>query len=220
MAHPWKTLWQFLNKRVQWPNQFLEWLKSIDGLMLAIATGVLAWIAFWQWAALDHTDTTLRNTLIASNRAWIGQLGMDTIGKVNDKNDLIVKVYYSNTGKSPAFNMNTSFLSGTVPIPGGSNVSRPTAVGPNRTCEGLMPNRDGAAAFPDLGSHWMESVIRRQDIDPSVLVNKGALYVQGCFVYETMNEIHRTWFCNIAYIDEAYSAQSQTLDCKDGRGAD
>ena len=174
--------------------------------MLAIATGVLAWIAFWQWAALDHTDTTLRNTLIASNRAWIGQLGMDTIGKVNDKNDLIVKVYYSNTGKSPAFNMNTSFLSGTVPIPGGSNVSRPTAVGPNRTCEGLMPNRDGAA-IPNSGSHWMESVIRRQDIDPFSFGQQRCIVCPGMLL-STIKKCNGRGFA-ISLIDECLT-QSKT----------
>jgi hypothetical protein len=215
-----RTLWQLLNRRVQWPRRLIEWLKSIDSLLLAIATIALAWIAFWQWAALEKTDFTLRNTLVASNRAWIKSSDMNTLGDINGQNDLKIELYFSNVGKGPATSLNSSFKAGTAVIPDGWDPTLPLAVGPNHTCDGLLPNYDGLAVFPDAPTqHWVQSIIYRKTILPSVLVNKGALIVQGCFVYETMNEIHKTWFCHFAYINGQFSTISKTVQCKDGQGA-
>jgi hypothetical protein len=213
-----KTLWLLLNRRVQWPNRFLQWLKSIDSLMLALATIALAWIAFWQWTALDKTDTTLRSTLVASNRAWIKQSGINVTGDINGQGDLKVEVYYANVGKSPAININQSFFAGAVPVQDVSNLR--IEVGPNHTCDDLAPDRSGRATFPDpSGREWVVTVIYISLILPYVPTNHGALFLQGCFVYETMGEIHKTWFCDVAYINGILSTTSQTPDCKDGHGA-
>lgn len=215
-----RTLWQFLNRRVQWPNRFIKWLKSIDSLMLAVATVALDWIAFWQWAALDHTDKTLKDTLVAANRAWIKVSGMNTLGDIRDQNDFKADIYYDNVGKGPATSANASFNGGTAPFPDGFDFSMPVSVGPNHTCDGLLPDRNGLAIFPDIGEkQFLNTTIPRKIILPSVILNKGALYVQGCFAYETMNEMHKTWFCFIAFMNGQSSTLSKTVQCKDGQGA-
>jgi hypothetical protein len=215
-----ETLWQFLNRRVQWPNRIIRWLKRIDSLLLAIATVALAWIAFWQWSALDKTDTTLRDTLVAANRAWIEASDMNTLGDIRDQHDLKIEQYYSNVGKSPATSLSSAFYAGTVALPDGWDDTLPIAVGPNHACDGLLPDHEGLAVFPDASTkQWSNSVIYRKLILPTVLVNKGALFLQGCYVYETMNTIHKTWFCHIAYVNGHFSTEGRTVKCKDGQGA-
>jgi hypothetical protein len=50
-------------------SRTIKFLKAIDSLILAIATVILAWIAYWQWQALNSSDQTLKDTLVAANRA-------------------------------------------------------------------------------------------------------------------------------------------------------
>jgi hypothetical protein len=155
---------------------------------------------------------------------------MNTIGDIKDQSDLKIELYYSNIGKSPAINLNSSFYGGTATFPEGwdpflpatlpNDPFLPIAVGPNHTCDGLLPSCDGLVVFPDASTkQWIESVIYRKTILPSILVNKGVLFLEGCFVYETMNEIHKTWFCLIAYADGQLSTVSKTVQCKDSQGA-
>ncbi len=47
--------------------KMISCLKSIDSLILAIATIFLAWIAYWQWETLEKADDTSR----AVNRAFV-----------------------------------------------------------------------------------------------------------------------------------------------------
>jgi hypothetical protein len=73
---------------------FAKLVHHIDehaNLILAIATGALVWIAIGQWRVLDHTDITLHETLIASNRAWITPLGVEAI---DSDNSIRIRIQY------------------------------------------------------------------------------------------------------------------------------
>ena len=115
--------------------------------------------------------------------------------------------------------MRQVFVGATVPNPSALNYDA-ISVGENKTCEGLRPEA-GTLVFPNPARQtWIDTVFLRKNILPAARANFGALFVQGCFAYETMNEIHRTWFCMVLYRNGQFASRNSTTFCKDGQGAD
>ena len=204
-------------------------LKYFEGLITAVSTVLLtcatigfAFAAYWQWAALAHTDETLSKTLIDSNRAWLSIPAISASGQLTGKEDIPVEIYVQNVGKSPALKVNKSFLVGTI-----TNTSKfganAISVGRNEACDGLYPDDGGVVFFEDsLGvvPHKTSTSVGKQYILPSVQNNDGVLYVKGCFAYETMHEVHHTWFCAVVYRNGQFANLNAWEPCKDGQGAD
>jgi hypothetical protein len=197
-------------------------LKKVDALITAIATvllalitAILALIAYWQ-----YTDTTLREALVASNRAWIASSGISVTGQIDDDKDFTVNVYYTNVGKGPALKMNQYFSVGTAPIP--TNDVEPISAGLNATCDGLRPKAERTVVFPSTQhGGWINTTIGRAVfLTPAVKANKAAIYLQGCLSYETMQQVHKTWFCYAIYRNGTFATQNVTVLCADGNGAD
>jgi len=197
-------------------------LKKVDALitavatvLLAVITAILAQIAYWQ-----YTDTTLRETLVASNRAWLAATGDAVEGQINDDKDLTVKVYYSNVGKGPALKVNQFLFAGTTSNP--TSEFEGVSAGRNATCDGLKPREERTVVFPSAQHNgWINTTLdRAKFVTPAVKANKAAIYVQGCFVYETMRQNHWTWFCHVIYRNGSFAMQNSTGLCSDGNGAD
>ena len=196
-------------------------LKKADGLITGIATvllaaitAMLAQIAYWQ-----YTDTTLRETLVASNRAWLAPTGLAVRGQIDGDKDLDIDVHYANVGKGPAIKVKLIFAGGTIP-----NLADPLipAAGPNSTCAGQQTDPGGPVVFPNTPNNnwWNSTIIPRTLLTQSVKDNKAVLYLQGCLIYETMKEVHHTWFCQFVYRNGKLASQAATSHCKDGNGAD
>jgi hypothetical protein len=73
----------------------IEWLNGINGLLTAVATLLVALIAW-------NTDTTLRNTLIAANRAWVMPASAFLDSAPVFGKSWGYHVRYGNVGKEPA----------------------------------------------------------------------------------------------------------------------
>ena len=195
-------------------------LKKIDSLITALVTALLAaitlalaFIAYWQ-----YSDTRLHESLVANNRAWIAPEGAIASGDVGGKDDISVQVFYTNVGKGPAIRMNSRYWAGTTVNK--ENASGQIVVGQNNTCAGLEPQDElGWVVYPTTRLH-QDTSVQRQSILPSVKTNKGALFIQGCFIYETMKEIHHSWFCFIVYRNGAFANANATTLCGDGQGAE
>jgi hypothetical protein len=190
-------------------NNFLGPLKFIDGITLA--TLLLAYIAF-------NTDRTLRQTLVAANRAWLSAIGLDVSGDIAGKDDLAIKVEYANLGKGPALHMAQSFRAAPV-ADEFSAKDEGILAGRNDACDGLHPSTEGPVIFPSAKQNWIPTIIPRSHITPDVIANTAALFLKGCFAYQTMNEEHFTWFCFAAYRNGQLSTFANSPMCADGQGA-
>ena len=71
----------------------------------------------WQWDALEKTDSTLRETLVGANRAWIAPIALDVNAQIEGDADIPAKIYYENVGKGPALKMGAVFEVRTIAIP-------------------------------------------------------------------------------------------------------
>ena len=124
-------------------------LNDISGTVLAIATGLLVWVAYWQWDALEKTDRTLNATLIAANRATLAPLTIEfdarnppEVGK-----PVSLVLVYQNTGKEPALGFHDRVETGmTEPPPPGTPSDN--KFGPNVRCDGLEPFPNGPVIYP------------------------------------------------------------------------
>lgn len=113
--------------------------------------------------------------------------------------------------------MNSNFYAGTVVNK--ERASDEIVVGPNITCFGLKPKDYGVVVYPAKRLH-QDTSAPRQAISPSVKANKGVIFLQGCFIYETMKEIHHSWFCFIVYRNGIFVTDNATTFCGDGQGAE
>ncbi len=211
-------------------HEIVSVLKSVESLITAIATVLLSFatagvglIAYWQWESLSNTDNTLHETLVASNRAWAAAGGVDAHGAITGGQGLKIRIQYANTGKSPAIKWVQHFSGGPVPTPDPSEIT-PVTAGVNTDCDGLVPGSDGIAVFPNAArQEWANTEMPERDYSaylPLLLANKAALVIKGCFVYETMHEPHKTWFCFIVYRNGKFSTIDESTQCADAHGAD
>jgi hypothetical protein len=67
---------------------------------------------------------------------------------------------------------------------------------------------------------WTNSIIYRKVVTAGVKTNTDVIYLQGCLAYETMQQIHRTWFCQVVYRNGSFASKNSTSLCSDGNGAD
>jgi hypothetical protein len=138
-------------------------LKKVDALITAIATvllavitAMLAQIAYWQ-----YTDTTLRETLVASNRAWLAPSAISVTGQIDGDKDFAVNVYYTNVGKGPALKLNQIYSAQTAPIP--TNEVDAISGGRNATCDGLQPRAERPLVFPSSQpNNWFNTTKSEQ----------------------------------------------------------
>jgi hypothetical protein len=188
--------WRFI---VRWTCLIIQFLKSIDSLILAIATALIAWIAIWQWSALDSTDRTLRETLVAANRAWlaprVGLIDEAVIGL-----PVKVKVGFDNTGHEPALNIlvTNDFLTAAPPL-SGDKIERYLKDHWDR-CKKTQPDPGNFAVFPSAYIP-QEFNLTQVNITTSTtwdadLENNTKLFIWvGCAAYETFHAAHHSSFC-------------------------
>ncbi len=160
-------------------------------------TAVLALIGVLQWQTLEKTDQTLR----LQSRAWIAPRGLVTPEKfkaaINEYTEVTLRL--ENIGKEPA--INTAEVVGTeaLPIDDFRNEEVLGAIIQKmldgRTCDSIPINPNGRAIFPG----GTPAIVVGFEEEKVIKINKRTHYalVAGCFVYETMNETHRTRFCGI-----------------------
>lgn len=206
----------------RWTGLIIRFLKSIDSLILAIATALIAWIAVWQWSALDNTDRTLRETLVAANRAWLAPSG-GVIDEALIGQPVKVKIGFYNTGHEPALNIlvTNEFLTSTPPF-SGAKIERYLKDHWDR-CKRTQPDPGNFAVFPSayLGQEFNLSQlnITTQTTWDTDLDNGAKLFIWvGCAAYETFHAAHHSSFC--FYHGADAKAPKVLNQCLAGRFAD
>jgi hypothetical protein len=175
--------------------RYTKWLGVFTGA-LALATIVSA-IVLWK------TDTTLQETLIASNRAW---LHLEHPIKANETASGLI--YFGNVGHAAATNVGHHSEGASVAI-GSYHPGPPEeeafrfrdaihALQMPDSCEIARKQRFAGVVYPlssdsetkpaTVGGKWVTSEIEN---------GGGFLVIKGCLTYETMGEAHSSKYCFI-----------------------
>lgn len=163
-----------------WSVAALEWLNSINGLLTAVATLLLALIAW-------NTDTTLRNTLIAANRAWVTPASAfldnaTTVGK-----SWGYHVRYGNVGKEPAIGFAAQEDLGIIDAPA-PQASLYTVLSKNTlkdVCARTHAATEGSVVYPSGLRDYTYNVFTDRLITPDIQGGSKVLLAHGCFAYQT-----------------------------------
>jgi hypothetical protein len=160
-----------------------------------------------------------RQTLVASNRAWIAPLGIDLTGPFEFAKDLPFNVAYANLGKSPAI-VEQKYYAVTVPRSAATSPTAPILLGENSTCDELTVPTTGGVVFSDNKDHWYISHINGENLTAGVLSGDSYLILRGCIKYRTLGEIHESGVCYVAKKGDQISSRGNTTLCGDGNFAD
>lgn len=226
---PWVArLWIFLSWIVY---SIIQFLKSIDSLIAAIATVFLAWIAYWQWDALKRTDITLQDTLIATNRATLAPLTIEfdarnppEVGK-----PVSLVLVYQNTGKEPALGFHDRVETGRMEPPPPSTPSD-NKFGPNVRCDGLEPLPNGPVIYPSDVQWRTDIAVPKGMISDRLIQGPVQIpelwsiyipYVRGCMAYKTFGKTHRSGYCFFLSLEPGKKLTDLIFrTCADGASAD
>jgi|ERR1043166_1175886 hypothetical protein len=117
----WKYLREYLRTAFWYTIRRLGWtvdkLNYVSPLLTALATGLVVWVAYWQWAEMHNTDDTLKKTIDISRdtsertvRAYV--LYNDPhILLLPNENRYLVSFSFKNRGQTPAYNVEYWFHS-------------------------------------------------------------------------------------------------------------
>jgi hypothetical protein len=176
-----------------------------------------------------QAETGVR-ALVVTQRAWIAPLGMvispDTpLGK---SDSIRMEILYSNVGREPALNVNLSATEAGFTAPPQEWMTGEWSkffTGDNNRCSGANPIAGAPTIYPTLSAFSPNMSLRltindKQALDKIASVNE-VLFIRGCMVYETVQEIHRSAYC--FYLQPVFGIPPEkwtTRSCPDGNKAD
>jgi hypothetical protein len=175
-------------------------LNHINGLMTAIATFLLVFVTANLVTITGNTDKTINQTLVASNRAWVGPVGarldaVPTIGK-----DIEISIPYLNTGREAALNF-TPDIDAFIASP--TDDTQIGALGQKirnyiSNCFSTIPKQDAQVVYASggtlLGSE-VGHIFPKDKIDPELISGEKFLAILGCFTYVTFDHPRHSSFC-------------------------
>jgi hypothetical protein len=172
------------------------WLNGITLLAALIAIGTVG--------VLISTLKDARQATVWANQAWIAPRTA-YLQRLLTLSDLpSFKVSYDNIGKQPALDTQ---MWARVELAGADlligSFSKPelaeSVIGQNPTCDRALqrgqviwPSSSKVEAYSDLS---IDDPTQQPPITQAVLDGKDALVIQGCFIYKTFDEVHKSSFC-------------------------
>jgi hypothetical protein len=200
---------------------------SIFTLISAVGAGLIAFGAFQetrkQADEMVQSNKISRNTLIASNRAWLNPTHFEFIKPIDADDGPVVSALLQNVGRFPALdNKSTMVLFGVplqAPIDGKPYDSTWDQMGKTirDACAMMASVPDGPSVFPSSISDT--NMIAKPPLD-KIKIDAGEhlLLIMGCLAYSTFNEPHHTGFCRFA--SKARAGQWELLVCPVGNFAE
>jgi hypothetical protein len=197
--------WQFIANKTYF---IFEFLNYISGTVLAVATGLLVWVAYWQWDALEKTDTTLNKTLVAANRAYIAPGQITFIDLPQEKTEIRLQLTYENIGREPAIKLGRWVLFGTanvdaMAVPNNDPILAAKKAAdeieksiPDDPCKVADTFRYLGVIFPSHTTRPSATIfVPAKYMTANVVSGKDILIVKGCFVYDTFGYRRESRYC-------------------------
>ncbi len=179
-------------------------MTAIFTALLVLVTAALVIVAVLQYFALDRTDRTLHETLVAANRAWLApyDVRQDPNSPIDVGKPLRYFVDYRNVGRQPAIHV--AFYEappGEDPPQinlrdwdGIMNWSLTFGGVSNETCGDRIPGEKASTVYPtdSLQSYMIDA---GYTIPEEVKTTKKILYVEGCMAYTSFGKIRYEEYC-------------------------
>ena len=189
---------------------------------LAIAASKQADAAEKQAVAMGEYASATRNSLVASQRAWVGprNVRIDTAPILGQPLEAILE--YQNTGHEPA----TETIKD-VDIFTASDEEDKAGLAMSKVsdfiskCKIMWKPESATVVYPSTGlgvGYNATSTIDGALIDEDVIAGAKNIYLSGCFVYKTFEAIHRSWFC--FYFKNGKTKPANWAICEAGNNAD
>ena len=193
--------------------------RTTREVITLIVIGITAFFAFGSdWIFYDQL-TEMR----VERRAWVGPISAGFSGalpKVGEESTFSVE--FHNTGREPAFDLFsdlTPFMATLEDTTDGVTAARIDEY--VRSCRLINPALGKNVAFPTTAfSHYTSG--KRIDghfIDWNIIYGISLLFVNGCYVYNTLGVTHRTSFCFVFQNGPKMTPQSWAF-CQTGNNAD
>jgi hypothetical protein len=189
---------------------------------LAIAAGKQAEAAEKQAIAMGDYAKATRDSVVASQRAWVGprNIKIDKPPVLNESLKLTLE--YQNTGRDPATETIKDIdvftateqeeMSGAVTTRINDFIS---------ACKIMWKPQSANVVYPSTGlgaGYTLTKVMDGKMIDEEVVAGTKNIYASGCFVYKTFETIHRSWFCY--YFKSGKVEPTSWAICETGNNAD
>jgi hypothetical protein len=192
-----KIRWWHLGQRDPMAR-FTLWLV-ISTIFLVIATVAT-------FVVLNETDRTLKETMIASNRAWIVPRLLKLAAPPQAGQDLDLIFFNGNSGREPARNVGRHDESKSIPIAAIAGATPQTIATKMReaiemagfadNCAVAKTVRTNGVIYPGAVDGYSGNMtVDSKWITEPIVNGYGWVIVKGCFVYETMKETHRSEYC-------------------------
>jgi hypothetical protein len=169
----------------RWVNQedhkHQRWALFLSAIAIAISASALAVTG---WAAMNASK---------ADRAWVGPATMRLSHRPAAGQELRFYLEYQNTGRQPAQDVFVEMdsyrynrqMTGDIAERSKRYLAR---------CKSSNPSGDRLTIFPGKGTFEAYRV-GEQFVTSEVINGSDVILIDGCMVYRTLNEIHRTAFC-------------------------
>jgi hypothetical protein len=199
-----------------------ETVNTLFSGVLAFATLTLVIAAIYQ-----HNDAV--DALELSQRAWIAptEIKIDPeIPLVEGAKSIAFQLAYQNVGRGPAADLKISQQFGAFLL-STPFTSDQTQIPENNTCDGRLPLMERGTVYPSRFS----SDINVQpyngipDINPEqsireIIAGARLVYINGCFLYNTMGASHLSAFCVFLFPDKTKPVEKwRFVTCRKGSWA-
>jgi hypothetical protein len=189
---------------------------------LAIAASKQAEAAERQAIATAEYASVTRDSLIESQRAWVGPRNVRSNNAPLLQQPLDAIVEYQNTGRDPATETirGIEVFTATKEENQSGKVTRRVADFTSK-CVIMWQPQSATVVYPTTGANPGYELTARIDanmVDEEVISGAKSIYISGCFVYKTFQTIHRSWFCYYYNTDRTKPA-NWTI-CEAGNSAD
>jgi hypothetical protein len=207
-------------------------VNAIGTVLIGVATIALVVSTILQWRAFVTSDER-------SRRAWLSPINVEikgVLGTGDNPNYVQLGIVFQNTGREPAVNVSfyasVKLFDAASPRRLGDALNTLSAadiplLDENDSCDQLLPLMTGATAYPSTAARYQINT----NILPSasstiyelttwLTEHQKILYINGCFTYTTVDELHHSKFCEYLFIEGGLLSETPFKNCPSGNSAD
>jgi hypothetical protein len=197
---------------------------AIFAFLAAGAALVSAWFFSGQLNEMHEASVDAKQSLIASNRAWISPMTARIVGSTQNPQLPIFDVYYRNTGKDPALRFTAQEDADSIPLPTRQQIWRNVfETNPlENVCARITKPDTRIAIYPGIDRIYNPAVELTKLIQ-EISSDHRAIRLHGCFGYNspiTGEAIHKSEYCFLfIHIEGNDPLTFQTISCVYGNDA-
>lgn len=144
------------------------------------------------------SSTTAQQNLVASQRAWVGPSDAKLDGTLKLGQPIDIVVSFMNTGREPArgFVSDLDAFAATADDEK-KGIAQTRIVADFDKCNATQSSPPAQVIYPSNGfnNYTIRKTIDKAMIDEGIIDGTKTIIAQGCFVYTTFQQVHRSTFC-------------------------